>query len=120
MSRVLDATISRTKWKSISSCLVRAWKTGLEDKYVAPILSHQRIGGLGAEMPSSWRRDRSLVISATALARCFVFSLSAGTSDGRLFATAPINQILTKEDTVATCGTAAIAAACLVRVSESL
>jgi hypothetical protein len=28
----LLATISRTKLKSISMCLVRAWKTGFEDK----------------------------------------------------------------------------------------
>jgi len=36
-------TRSLTKWKSISMCFVRAWKTGLEDRYVTPILSHQRV-----------------------------------------------------------------------------
>jgi hypothetical protein len=32
MTRVLEATLSRTKWKSISMCLVRAWNAGLVDK----------------------------------------------------------------------------------------
>ena len=40
-------TRSLTKWKSISMCFVRAWNTRFEDKYVAPILSHQRVGLLG-------------------------------------------------------------------------
>jgi hypothetical protein len=31
-----NATFSRTKWKSISICFVRAWNTGLAVKYVAP------------------------------------------------------------------------------------
>jgi hypothetical protein len=31
-TRVLEATLSRTKWKSISMCLVRAWNAGLVDK----------------------------------------------------------------------------------------
>jgi hypothetical protein len=37
-------TRSLTKWKSILMCFVRAWNTGLKDRYVAPILSHQRVG----------------------------------------------------------------------------
>jgi hypothetical protein len=31
-ARVLEATLSWTKWKSISMCLVRAWNAGLVDK----------------------------------------------------------------------------------------
>jgi hypothetical protein len=31
-TRVLEATLSRTKWKSISMCLVWAWNVGLVDK----------------------------------------------------------------------------------------
>jgi len=31
-SKVLEATLSRTKWKSILMCLVRAWKAGLADR----------------------------------------------------------------------------------------
>ena len=31
-TRVLEATLSRTKYKSISMCLVQAWKTGLAER----------------------------------------------------------------------------------------
>jgi hypothetical protein len=40
MQIVFLATMSKTKWKSISKCLVRTWKTGLEVRYVAPMLLH--------------------------------------------------------------------------------
>lgn len=43
-SRALFVTICFTKWKSTSICFVRAWKTGLAVKYVAPRLSHHRTG----------------------------------------------------------------------------
>ena len=66
-SRVLAATMSRTKWKSISMCLVLAWKIGFEERYVAPMLSHQRIGEVDLERPSSRRRDWSHLTSAAAL-----------------------------------------------------
>jgi hypothetical protein len=61
-------THSRIKWKSTSMCLVRAWKTGLEDRYVAPMLSHQRTGGWFWEIPNSLSRDCTHIISAVALA----------------------------------------------------
>ena len=62
------ATLSLTKWKSTSICLVRAWKTGLADKYVAPILSHHSIGILVSENPNSLSNDCTQIISAVALA----------------------------------------------------
>ena len=65
----LAATISRTKWKSISMCFVLAWKTGLEDRYVAPMLSHHRRGEVDRTKPSSWNRDWSYLIFAAVLAR---------------------------------------------------
>ena len=68
MSIVREATMSRTKWKSISTCLVQAWKTGLEDKYVAPMLSHHIIGGDWSETPSSDKRVVNHLISAATLA----------------------------------------------------
>ena len=50
-------TRSLTKWKSISMCFVRAWNTGLEDRYVAPILSHQKVGLWDRCKPSSAARN---------------------------------------------------------------
>jgi hypothetical protein len=44
IERSFLATMSRTKWKSISTCLVLTWKTKFEDRYVAPILSHHNVG----------------------------------------------------------------------------
>lgn len=67
--RIFLATISRTKWKSISTCLVRAWKTGLELKYVAPILSHHSVGDWVCYSSSSEQRDRIQESSAALLAR---------------------------------------------------
>jgi calcineurin-like phosphoesterase family protein len=69
MSKSLAATISLIKWKLISTCFVRAWKTGLEDKYVAPISSHQRMRGLDIEITSSYNKifnpDNSVVFAST-------------------------------------------------------
>lgn len=65
----LRATLSRTKWKSISTCFVRAWNTGLADKYVAPRLSHHKIRGCEKVIPSSNNRDCSQESSAEASAR---------------------------------------------------
>lgn len=80
MSRVLLATMSWTKWKSISTCFVRAWNTGFDDKNMAPILSHQRIGGCGRVIPISKRRehnqDISVVVFAGALYSAFVLDLA--------------------------------------------
>jgi hypothetical protein len=50
-------TRSLTKWKSISMCFVRAWNTGLEERYVAPILSHQKVGLWDRCKPSSAARN---------------------------------------------------------------
>jgi hypothetical protein len=64
-------TRSLTKWKSISMCFVRAWNTGLEDWYVAPILSHQRVGLWDRCKPSSAAKNcnhwSSAAVSARAL-----------------------------------------------------
>jgi hypothetical protein len=62
-------TMSRTKWKSISTCLVRAWKTGFEDKYVAPMLSHHSVGGRENRRPISEHRDIIQESSAAVFAR---------------------------------------------------
>lgn len=40
-SNCLRATCSRTKWKSISICLVRAWNIRFSERYFVPRLSHQ-------------------------------------------------------------------------------
>jgi hypothetical protein len=61
-------TYSLTKWKSTSMCLVRVWKNGFKDRYVAPVLSHQRTGGWFWETPSSLNKDCTHMISAVALA----------------------------------------------------
>ena len=74
-SSVLATTMSLTKWKSISTCLVLAWKTRLEERYIAPMLSHQRVGEVECEKPSSRSRDWSHLISATALARALYLAL---------------------------------------------
>jgi hypothetical protein len=69
MTRVLEVTLSRTKWKSISMCLVRAWNAGLVDKYVVPILLHQSVGGCGRNIPRSQGRDWSQMSSVAVMAR---------------------------------------------------
>jgi hypothetical protein len=60
---------SLTKWKSILMCFVRAWNTGLEDRYVAPILSHQRMGPWDNRKPSSTAKDCNHWISAAVFVR---------------------------------------------------
>jgi hypothetical protein len=52
----------------MATCLVLAWNTGLTDKYVAPMLSHQSFGGLGRGTLSSWRREQSQNNSVAVLA----------------------------------------------------
>ena len=69
MNKSFFATKSRTKWKSISTCFVLAWKTGFEDKYVAPILSHQRVGAWENLRPISEHKDCSQDNSAIVFAR---------------------------------------------------
>lgn len=66
-SSCLRATCSRTKWKSTLMCFVLAWKTGFTDRYVAPMLSHQRTGGLDWYIPNSFKSDCIHISSAIAL-----------------------------------------------------
>lgn len=68
------ATIFLTKWKSISTCFVWAWKIGFAYKYVAPVWSHHKIGGCHILMPSSCNKDLSHWISATILASALYFA----------------------------------------------
>jgi hypothetical protein len=75
INRDLLATMSRTKWKTISTCFVRAWKTGFEEKYVAPILSHHNVRGWVNCIPISEQSDRIHDSSAAALARALYSAL---------------------------------------------
>ena len=59
------ATFSRTKWKSTSTCFVRAWKTWLAYRYMAPKLSHYRVGTDFIGTRSSRNKVSSQVNSAT-------------------------------------------------------
>ena len=68
-SRAPEATRSRTKWKSISMCFVRAWKTGLAVRYVAPKLSHHKTGTRCCATPSSLSSDSTQMGSVAPLAR---------------------------------------------------
>jgi hypothetical protein len=61
-------TRSLTKWKLTSMCLMWAWKIGFADKYVAPMLSHQRICGWFWEIPNSLSRDCAHMILVVVLA----------------------------------------------------
>ena len=63
------ATRSLTKWKSISMCLVRAWKTGLAVRYVAPKLSQDRTGTRCWDTPSSLSSDSTQMASAAPFAK---------------------------------------------------
>ena len=72
--RDLEATMSQTKWKSILMCLVLAWKTGFVEKYVAPMLSHQKTSEDENDCPSSCKRDWSHLTLAAALARALYFA----------------------------------------------
>ena len=68
-------TRSLTKWKSISMCFVHAWNTGLEDRYVAPILSHQRVGLWGRCKPSSAAKNCNHWSAAAVSARALYSAL---------------------------------------------
>ena len=68
MCSSLAATFSRTKWKSISMCLVLAWNTGFAARYVAPMLSQYRIGARFILICSSFSRDSIEMISDVAFA----------------------------------------------------
>lgn len=69
--RAFLATWSRTQWKSISTCLVRAWKTGFAERYVAPILSHQSMGvfwgGIFSSVSNDWSQINSTETSDRSL-----------------------------------------------------
>lgn len=69
MSKSICATLSRTKWKSISRCLVLAWNTGFVDKYSAPKLSHQSRAAEGCGTCSSTSNLCTHITSAVALAK---------------------------------------------------
>jgi len=69
MSRRFAATCSRTKWKSISICLVRAWNTGLADRYFAPRLSHHKHAAKGCGIPNSSSNFCTHITSTVALAK---------------------------------------------------
>jgi hypothetical protein len=47
-------------------CFVRAWKTGLEAKAIAPMLSHHKFGVVGNVIFKSWKIIRSQYNSAVA------------------------------------------------------
>ena len=49
-SKALVAILSRTKWKSVETCLMRAWKIGLAVRYITPILSDYNQGGWGWDL----------------------------------------------------------------------
>lgn len=50
-----DTTFSRTKWKSISTCLVHPWKTRYRASWIANWLSHSNRGALGRKTNKSRR-----------------------------------------------------------------
>lgn len=54
-----EATGSQTKCMSISMCFVLAWNIEFVVRYIAAMLSHQRIGDLDKHIPSSVSKDRS-------------------------------------------------------------
>lgn len=58
-SKAPSVTFSRAKWKSTSTCLVRASNTGLAVKNAGPKLLHHRTRGLGRGTSSSRRSDWS-------------------------------------------------------------
>jgi hypothetical protein len=95
-------TRSLTKWKSTLMCLVRAWKTGLEDRYVAPMLSHQRTGGQFWETPNSLYKDCTHIILAVAFATALYSASvllrdSTTTKHCSLFMSTPGDQIWSEE-----------------------
>jgi hypothetical protein len=62
------ATFSRTKWMSISICLVRLWWTGFRAIYTLEMLSQYVMVALLVSQCSSCGRCRNQVHSETALA----------------------------------------------------
>lgn len=52
--RHLTMTYFQTKWKLISIYFVRAWKIGLVARYLAPRLSHHKVGVVEGEI---WTRE---------------------------------------------------------------
>jgi HD-like signal output (HDOD) protein len=76
ISRDLKEIISRTKWKSISTCFMRVWKMRFDERFIAPILSHHNIGDTRIGIPSSDGRDyqessAALVLDSATVA-CFL------------------------------------------------
>jgi len=51
-------TFSRTMWQSISMCLVRSWKTGLQAIWMADLLSQYKVAGW---MKGTWKSCRRYV-----------------------------------------------------------
>lgn len=73
-------------------------------KYVAPMLSRHRVGGVERKTPRSRSMNWSQMSSTTVIARVWVFRFSAGASDSSLFARRPRDEIGVKEDAEPTCG----------------
>ena len=63
------ATVSLTKWRSISRCLDLAWPIGLAAKEPTLMLSHQISGQVEKAILNSFRRDYSQVNSTAARAK---------------------------------------------------
>ena len=64
----LRTTFSLVKWLSTSTCLVRAWNTGLVARDNAPRLLHRSIGGQGRGIRRSLSSIRSQYNSAVTIA----------------------------------------------------
>jgi hypothetical protein len=58
--RAFEATFARTKLKSISTCLVRAWKTGLAEDRLRGYYHTITLVGLG-----EIRQDNALIFKST-------------------------------------------------------
>ena len=66
--RAPDWTWSLIKWKSMATCFILEWKTGFEQSWVAPTLSHSKSGVSCKLIPSSSRRDWIQAMSEAAVA----------------------------------------------------
>lgn len=66
--RLPSLILSRTKWQSISMCLVRSWNTGLFAMWIADTLSQKSWATASHFIPKSCKRYWKKVMSLLALA----------------------------------------------------
>ena len=120
MVRACCSTLFLLKWRSISICLLCAWKTRFAASWVALWLSHHTRGGDGREMQNLGSANRIQVTSATVAARAQYSDFALLRDMTFCLVEGQETRLDPKKNTIASCASSIIWAWCPIRISISL